>query len=404
MDYKELFISAFQALRSNFMRTFLTMLGIIIGISSVILIFSIGQGAVAFVTNELSSFGTNFFQINPGSSALASLTGGAETITTQDVDAIRRNQSFTNIQEVGAFVTSTLTVSANEIDKTLLIYGMSPEISDMLKPNMVQGEFYSEESNLEAQRVVVIGAKAAETFFGKDANVIGEKIKIGNKTYRIVGVARSSSVLFGSFFDNAIFIPFNTARNEIPGGVHIREVDISVKNVNLINDTIAQVTAFLRDRHNLKEKDQNDFIVASATDAISTIQTITNMLTLVIVAISAISLVVGGVGVMNIMLVSVTERTKEIGLLKSIGALERDILLQFLIEAAVMSGLGGILGILVGIGGAFLVSILFGIPFIVNPVAILIAFGVSMMVGIIFGIYPARRAAKLSPIDALRYE
>lgn len=404
MDFNELIRSAFTSLRSNAMRTFLTMLGIIIGISSVILIYSIGQGSVEFVNNELSLFGTNFFQINPGTSVLANFTGGAQTITTEDVDAIRKDTSLTNIQTVGAFVTTSTTVSANDINKVLLVYGASPEIINILKPNIAYGEFFSEDNNLNSERVVVIGKKAAENFFGGGVNPIGENVKIDNKQFRVIGVASSGSVLFGGFFDNALFVPLNTAIHQISGSSRIREVDIEVKDTNLMNDTIAQVTDLMRERHNIKTGEENDFIVASATDSLTIVRSITNLLTLIIVAISAISLVVGGVGVMNIMLVSVTERTREVGLLKAIGALEKDILMQFLIEAMVMTGIGGILGILVGIFGALIISIVVGIPWVVSPVAILIAFSVSMLVGIVFGLYPARRAAHLSPIDALRYE
>lgn len=404
MDFLEVFKSALQSLRSNRLRTLLTMLGIIIGISSVILIFSIGQGAVSYVSSELSMFGTNFFQINPGNSAVSAMMGGAQTLTLDDVNAIRKDTSLTNVQSVGAFVVTTTTVSANNLDKSYLIYGMSPEIVDLLKPKMTEGEFYTADDNLEANRVVVLGKRVKETFFGAQADVIGEKIKIGQRTYKVVGVASSGSVLFGGFFDSALFVPLNVAMHQMEGNLRIREVEISVKDTNLMNETINQVTALLRDRHNLKANDENDFITASATDALSTVETITNILTLIISAIGAISLVVGGVGVMNIMLVSVTERTREIGLLKAIGALEKDILLQFLIEAIVMTGIGGIIGIALGILGAGLVSWVVGIPLVISPISVVLAVLVSMLVGIIFGLYPARRAARLSPIDALRYE
>jgi putative ABC transport system permease protein len=403
MDFRELLQSAFVSLQSNKMRTFLTMLGIIIGISSVILIYSIGKGAVAFVNNELSFFGTNFFQINPGTSALASITGGAETITMADVNAIR-DSGISNIKSVGAYTAASTTVSANDKDKSMLVYGMSPEIADMLKPIMTSGEFINTDNDINAERVAVIGQKAVETFFGSNTAPIGEKLRIDNKPFTVVGVANSGSSLFGSFFDNAIFIPLNTARDEITGSSHIREVDISVYDSDLMNETINQVTDFLRDRHNLQEGEENDFIVASATDALSIVETVTTMLTLIIVAISAISLVVGGVGVMNIMLVAITERTREVGLLKAMGALDSDILWQFLIEAMVMTGVGGIMGILIGTLGAAGVALAVGIPLVISPLAVFAAFSVSMLVGIVFGLYPARRAAHLSPIEALRYE
>lgn len=404
MDVKELLLSSLQALRSNTLRTLLTMIGIVIGISSVILIFSIGQGAVSYVNGELSTFGTNFFQLNPGNNTIAAMMGNMNTLTLEDVDAIRKDTSLTNVESVGAFATTTTTVTANNIDKTYMVYGMSPEIIDLLKPKLDEGSFYTPEDNLESQRVVVLGKKVKETLFGGDATVVHEKVKIGQRTFKVVGVASSGSVLFGSFFDSAVFIPINVALHQMEGNLHIREVDISVKDTSLMNDTINQVTELIRDRHNLKAGEENDFITASATDALSTVQTITNVLTLIISAIGSISLVVGGVGVMNIMLVSVTERTREIGLLKAIGAQEKDILLQFLIEAVVMTGIGGILGIILGLLGAGIISLFIGIPLVVQPLSVILAVAVSMSVGILFGLYPARRAARLSPIDALRYE
>lgn len=403
MEYKEIIRSALMALKGNILRTALTMVGIIIGITSVILIYSIGQGAVAFITNELTSFGTDYFQINPGSSQ-ASTFAGSKALTFEDVEAIRNDSSLTNIKYIAPVALASLTVTAGGEEDELLIYGITPEILTILRPEVTEGEFITAEQEDTSERVAVIGVDAAETLFGENAAPVGETVRINNRTFRITGVVESSSVLAGGFINNALFIPINVVINEIVGEEKLQEIDISVHDTNTINQTIEDVELLLRDRHGLDEDDENDFQIQSAQDILTTVQTITGLLTAMIVAISGISLVVGGVGVMNIMLVSVTERTKEIGLLKAIGAKEKDILTQFLVEAVIMSLIGGIIGIILGITGAFLVSLVAGIPFIVSIPAILVAVGVSTLVGVVFGLYPARRAARLSPIDALRYE
>lgn len=403
MQYKEIVLSAVQSLRNNVMRTSLTMLGIIIGITSVILIYSIGQGAVKFITNELSSFGTDYFQINPGSTQFSTFAG-SKALTLRDVEAIKKDSSLTNIKNVAPFAMTSVRVSANGEEEELLVYGITSEAMEILRPDIVEGEFITDEQVLASDRVVVMGTDTVEKFFGKDASVVGETLRIKNRAYRVVGVANSSSVLAGGAINNALYIPIDEVINQLVGEERLQEIDISVKDPNTINQTIDDVEFLLRERHGLKEDDENDFRIASAQDILTTVETVTSLLTAMIVGISAISLVVGGVGVMNIMLVSVTERTKEIGLLKAIGAKEKDILTQFLIEAMVMTGLGGVVGIILGISGAFAISQIAHIPFVVSLPAIIIAVGVSMLVGIVFGLYPARRAAKLSPIDALRYE
>lgn len=401
MDYRELLKTALQALRSNILRTSLTMTGIIIGITSVILIVSIGQGAVAFITKELSSFGTDYFQINPGDSFGPV---SANTLTLDDVEAIREDTSLTNVNIVAPLALITAVVTANEEEDSLTVSGVTHEMLDILRPEIIYGEFLTEESDLASERVVVLGSETSETFFGEDTDPVGEKIRINNTPFRVIGVAKSESALAGSVLNKSIYMPINIVFNELIGEDRIMEIDVSVHDENQINQTIEDVEALLRDRHNIEEGEDDDFQIASSQDILTTVQTITGLLTTMIAAISGISLVVGGVGVMNIMLVSVTERTKEIGLLKAIGAKEKDILSQFLIEAVVMTLSGGIIGIILGVGGAFLISQAVSIPFVVSVPAILIAVGVSAGVGIAFGYYPARKAAKMQPIEALRYE
>ncbi len=403
MQYKEIFKSAIQALRNNVLRTSLTMIGIIIGITSVILIYSIGQGAVAFITNELSSFGTDYFQINPGSSQISTFAGST-ALTFDDLKAIENDSSLTNIKSVAPFAMASSKVTANGETDDLLIYGSTPEALEILRPDVIEGEFITAEQEVAGERIAVIGSDVVKTFFGENSQAVGETIRINNRTFRVTGVIDSSSALAGGFINNSIFIPINIVTKQILGEEKLQEIDISVYDENAINQTINDVEALLRDRHELGEGDENDFRISSAQDILTTVQTITGLLTAMIAGISGISLVVGGVGVMNIMLVSVTERTKEIGLLKAIGAKQKDILTQFLVEAVVMTLIGGLIGIILGISGAYAVSLVAGIPFVVSIPAIIIAVGVSTLVGIVFGLYPARRAAQLSPIDALRYE
>jgi putative ABC transport system permease protein len=403
MEYKEIIVLAIQALKNNILRTALTMLGIIIGITAVILIVSIGRGAVAFITEELTSFGTDYFQINPGSTQFSTFAG-ANTITFDDVEAIKNDTSLTNIKSVVPIAMASVTITANGEEASPLLYGSTSEILGILRPDVVDGEFMTEEEVQASEKVAVLGSELAEKLFGEDTSPVGEIVRVNNRTFRVVGVINSSSALAGGFINNAMIAPIDVVVDQIIGEEKLQEIDISVHDPNTINQTIEDVEQLLRDRHDLDEDDENDFQIQSSQDMLTTVQTITGLLTTMIAAISAISLIVGGVGVMNIMLVSVTERTKEIGLLKAIGAKEKDILTQFLIEAVVMTSLGGIVGIILGISGAFLISLVVGIPFVIDIVAILMAVTVSTLVGIVFGLYPARRAARLSPIDALRYE
>ncbi len=403
MDYRELIQASIQALKSNILRTSLTMLGIIIGITSVILIVSIGQGAVAFVTDELTSFGTDYFQIAPGQDTLSTFAG-SNTLTLDDVKAIKNDTSLSNINKVVPVAVSTSIVTANGEKDSIMIYGSTHELVDILRPDILYGEFLTEESETGGERVAVLGIDTAINFFGEDTDPVGERIRIDNIPFRVIGVAESSSALAGGVLNDAIYAPITVVFNEIVGQERIQEIDISVHDTNQINQTIEDVAVVLRDQHGIEEGEEDDFQIQSAQDILNTVQTITGLLTAMIAAISGISLVVGGVGVMNIMLVSVTERTREIGLLKAIGAKEKDILTQFLIEAVIMTLSGGIVGIILGISGAYLISMIAGIPFVISIPAVILAVGVSTIVGVVFGLYPARRAAQLSPIDALRYE
>ncbi len=404
MEYNEIIQSSLQSLKRNALRTFLTMLGIIIGISSVILIASIGQGAVQFITNELSVFGTNYFQITPGSTMMGAMGNTSRPLTLDDVEALEKDSGIQNIEAVAPFTFASRIISANGREDDLLVYGMTSKAQVMLKPDVVYGEFFDETHDDSNAKVAVIGVDVSEDFFGIDTNPVGESIRIDDVRFRVIGVTGSAGGMFGSFFDKAVNIPIHTMINEITGVDALNEIDVSVSDQNTINQTITDVEDFMRERRDIREGEDSDFMIQSFLDLLRSVQTITGLLTVLIAGISSISLVVGGVGVMNIMLVSVTERTREIGLLKALGAKERDILIQFLIESMIMSLIGGIIGIIIGIAGAFAISKVVNIPFILSIPWILLAVGISSLVGIVFGLYPARRAAHLSPIDALRHE
>lgn len=403
MQFTEVLNSAKQALESNRLRSGLTMLGIIIGISAVILISSIGQGAVAFITEELSVFGTNYFQVAPGANPFSAFAGTSTPLTTDDVEAIRA-ADIANIESIAAFAFANGRISS-EFEKTsTLIYGLTSEAQIILKPDMVHGEFISEADDQTNAKVAVLGIDIAEELFGEETNPVGETIRINNARYRVIGVTKATGALTAGFFNNAVNVPLHTVINDITGVDELTEIDISVVDEDQLNQTIDDVEAFLRDYRDIEPGEDADFYIQSFKDSLSTIQTITNLLTVMVAGISSISLVVGGVGVMNIMLVTVTERTREIGLLKAIGAKESDILVQFLVESVTLSVSGGVIGIMIGISGAFIVSQLANIPFVVSFTSVILAVGVSSLVGVVFGLYPARRAAKLDPIDALRYE
>lgn len=403
MEYLEIFKTAYMTLRKNVMRTGLTTLGIIIGITSVILIVSIGQGAVKFVTDELSSFGTDYFQINPGGESFSSISG-VNTLTVDDVKALQNDTSLNNVKKVAYISMASGKINANGEEAQKTIYGVTSDMNEILRADMIYGDFISLDDQQSLEKVAVLGSDVAEEFFGEETDPVGERIRINNTPFRVIGVSKSQSALAGGVLNNTVTIPIEVVFNEFLGEEKIQEIDISVHDESKINQTIEDVELLLRDRHKLREDEKSDFRITSAQDMLTTVQTITGLLTTMVTAISAISLVVGGVGVMNIMLVSVTERTKEIGLLKAIGAKEKDIMTQFLIEAVLMTVAGGIIGIILGISGAFVIAQVANIPFVVSIPAILIAVGVAAGVGIAFGYYPARKAAKMQPIEALRYE
>lgn len=403
MNYTELITSALSALRSNLLRTLLTMLGIIIGIASVILIIALGEGATKLITREIEAFGTNMVMILPGSFADGSFAT-TRTLTLDDAGAIEDHADQFNVSALSPLVSQSTTVAANGETVSTTVMGVGPPYPGMQNLTMAHGDFLTEEDSNGYARVAILGPDVVTDLFGKDADVIGKSVKIDDRSFRIIGVAQPKESIDRPPPDEIVYIPYSTMMKVMLGQQHLQGIIVQTKNAQLVDQSIEDLKTFLRDRHDISNPDDDDFSIRSAKDFLDTLGTITGTLTALLAGIAAISLVVGGIGIMNIMLVTVTERTKEIGLLKAIGATNRDILTQFLIESLVLTLVGGIIGMTAGVALAFLITGAAGIPFIISPVAVVMAVGVSSSVGIAFGFYPAWRASKLSPIDALRHE
>ncbi len=403
---------AWASMRANKLRSILTMLGIIIGVAAVVALMGIGQGAQQSITNNITQNGTNLLTITPGSftqGGVRSGAGGAQTLTSEDADAIADPANCSYCTLVAPEVRRQSSVVYGSQNNTYSISGTTPDYGTIRNMTLAEGDWFSTGDVNAATNVAVIGANVANDLFqGEDP--LDKTVRINRLAFRVVGVAApKGGTGFGSL-DDGVYIPVTTAQRKLFGG---RQAAIAGHNVNTIyvqvdnkDDMVAaqnQITDLLHTRHHLTTSD-NDFTVINQADLLNTLNGVVATLTLFLGAIAGISLLVGGIGIMNIMLVSVTERTREIGIRKAVGAQQGDILRQFLIEAILISVGGGLLGILLGFIIANLVTLTGTLTSIVTPGAALLAVGFSLAVGLFFGIYPARRAARLDPIVALRYE
>jgi len=409
---------ALRALGANKLRAGLTMLGMIIGVGAVIAMVAIGNGAQASITNQIQSMGTNLLFITPGAQqqgGVRTQQGTAPTLTYEDGIAIAQDPDIP-IVGVAPEQTYFLQLKAGANNVNTRVVGTTPAYQDIRNFHAAQGSFITQQQIDARSRVLVLGANVASELFG-DADPIGQTVKIsaGSQAginFQVIGVMETKGGTgFGSQ-DEQVFVPITTMqqrlmaqRNVSNAGHNVQVLDVQVSSQDKMDEAIAKIGDLLRQRHRVSE---DDFTIQSQTDILNTAGQITGIMTLLLGAIAGISLVVGGIGIMNIMLVSVTERTREIGLRKAVGAKRRDILMQFIIESLVVSILGGGIGILLGSGLARIVSgINLGgstLPALVTVDAVLLAVGVSAAIGVFFGIYPAFRAARLNPIDALRYE
>jgi putative ABC transport system permease protein len=395
------------------MRAVLTMLGIIIGVGAVITLISVGQGVERSVTEEFQSVGTNLLFVIPGridEGPSNRSTREAKPLTISDAKAIDDPRNVPDVVAVSAETTRYLTVVRGRRESYTRVSGAMPNYQEVRNFYVEQGTFIDQRSYDGRGRVAVLGSQARERFFPDDDYPIDQVIKINRVPFKVIGVMEEKGgSAFGSE-DDIILVPLSTMQTRLSperqasGDYRVSVIYAQVASEDLMDRASQDITALMRRRHNIAFRDEDDFSVISQTDILSVFSSIFGMLTIYLGAIAAISLLVGGIGIMNIMLVSVTERTREIGIRKAVGAKRSDILLQFLVEAMVLSMIGGFIGIGLGAAGSQAVAQLAKINTVISAGAVLLATGFSAAVGLFFGIYPATRAARLHPIDALRYE
>lgn len=405
MNLTESFLTAFDSLLSNKLRAVLTMLGVIIGVAAVIALLSIGNGVQASITSEIQSFGSNLISISTDGEN----SGGYPALSIGDMEALADPLNAPALLQVGGQVQGNQEVAYDGTSKRTTVSGVTANYLSINNLEMGIGSGFTEDDLASKARVAVIGVGVMTDFFGEDEFPIGESLKINGVSYEVIGVLQEQGGFGGS--DNNVFIPLTTAQARLytartrTGERAVDSIAVQAVSEAQTDAAIAQIQEILRERHNIAYNDEDDFETFSQTELLDAVSTVTGLLTLFLGSIAGISLLVGGIGIMNIMLVSVTERTREIGIRKAVGALRRDIMAQFIIESLVMSSIGGLIGIGLGIAISQLVAQLSpDFTPVVDVATVAMASGFAAGVGLVFGIYPAWRAAQLRPIEALRYE
>jgi putative ABC transport system permease protein len=406
MNYSNLFRIAVRALIRNKLRAFLTMLGIIIGVASVIAMLAIGEGSKVNITKEMSSMGTNMVMIMPNMQRRGGVSLGASSsmvLKYSDVEAIRNESVY--VAAVSPEIRASGQIIYGNQNTQTTVYGVSEEYLPIRKLEIQSGRIFNSSEIRGMMKVCLLGQTVVENLFGAGADPVGLTIRVKNLPFLIIGTLKDKGESgMGQDQDDLILAPYTTVQRRLAAIDYINGIYCSAISENKSSEAIAEVTDVLRRTHKLKETEEDDFRVMSQSELIETVSTVTDILTILLGAIAGISLLVGGIGIMNIMFVSVTERTREIGLRMSIGGRSVDILMQFLVESILLSILGGSLGVIIGYLIARGAGSLLNIPPVIKVQTVMLAFTVCFVIGVFFGWYPARKAAGLNPIDALRYE
>ena len=393
---------AVREIRRNLMRSILTMLGIVIGVAAVITMVTLGNGATRSISDQVSSLGSNLLMVRPGQRMGPGGSAGAPMFGIEDVDAIR--QQISGLKAVAPETRKSVTVVAGARNWSTVVTGSTADYFAAAGWTIASGRSFGESEQRAGRAVCVIGATIRRELFA-DGDPLGESLRVGKFSCEVIGVlAVKGQSAFGSDQDDVVVMPLRTVQRRLTGNRDIRTILVSAADVSLVTPVKTQVETLLRERRHIGPSEEDNFNVLDTRQIADTLSSTTRVMTTLLGAVAAVSLVVGGIGIMNIMLVSVTERTREIGIRLAIGALEREVLLQFLIEAVVLSSLGGLLGIALAAGASVGLASVMKLRYLFDPGINLLSFAIAAAIGVLFGFVPARRAARLNPIDALRHE